>query len=111
MATTLKRAVTSPGGDAVTVSIGPTGQTTIRLASATRGELASVIVRGLTHAQASSKSRGFWGRLWDKIKGVANALVDAVTFNVGGATCRPSASVGMKGGNINQATVGISCTN
>jgi hypothetical protein len=104
-------ALTSPGGDQLAVSIGATGQTTIKFATAKRKELGSITVRGLTHAEATSKSRGFWGRLWDGIKAAANKVIDAVTFGIGGATCRPSASVGMKGQRVTQVTVGISCTN
>ena len=113
MATTLRSTVTSPAGDAISVAIGPTGQTTIRFAAAARGELATLTVRGLTHAQATSKSSGFWGRLWDKIKSVAKALKDAITFDVGGgaATCQITASVGTNRGRLSQGTVGISCTN
>lgn len=117
MATPTKRAralpiaIKSPSGDAITVAIGPSGQTTIRSADATKAQLGSITVRGLTHAQATSKKRGFWGRLWDGIKAAARKLVDAVTFDLGGATCRPSASVGMTKGKVTQVTVGISCTN
>jgi hypothetical protein len=93
------------------VSIGPSGQTTIRSVEATKGQLGSITVRGLTHAQATSKKRSFWGRVWDAIKSVARKLVDAVTFDFGGASCRPNASVGMTKGKVTQVTVGISCTN
>jgi hypothetical protein len=111
MATTLRRAITSPEGDAITVSIGRTGQTTLKMASLARGELGTFTVRGLTHAEATSKSGSFWGRLWDKIKSVAKALRDAITFDVGGSTCRLNASGRAKGGRISEVTVGISCTN
>jgi hypothetical protein len=107
----MRLALKSPAGDALTVAIGPSGQTTIRSADAAKGQLGSITVRGLTHAQATSKKRGFWGRLWDGIKAAARKLVDAVTFDLGGATCRPSASVGVTKGRVTQVTVGISCTN
>ena len=104
-------AVTSPGGDALTVSIGPSGQTSIRSGDPLDVLKGSVIVRGMTHAQATAKKKGFWGRLWDGIKAAVRAVVEAVTFDVGGATCRPSVSVGATKGRISSLTVGISCIN
>jgi hypothetical protein len=65
----------------------------------------------MTHAQATAKKKGFWGRLWDGIKSAVNAVIDAVTFDVGGATCRPSVSVGTSNGRLTSMTVGISCIN
>jgi hypothetical protein len=104
-------AMTSPRGDAITVSIGPSGQTTIRSADAKKAELGSITVRGLTPAEATSKKKGFWGRLWDGIKAAVSRVVDAITFGVGGATCRPSVSVGTSKGRITKVLVGVSCTN
>lgn len=103
--------ITSPDGEVITVSIGPSGRTTIRSGDATKAELGSITVRGLTYAQATSKKRGFWGRLWAGIKAAVGRLVDAITFDVGGATCRPSASVGTTKGRVTSVVVGVSCTN
>ena len=101
----------SRAGDSLAVTIGATGRTTIRAVASTGRGLDALVVRGLTADEASRKSKGFWGRLWDGIKSAANAVIDAVTFGVGGATCRPSASVGLEGGRVTKVTVGVSCTN
>jgi hypothetical protein len=104
-------AVTSPGGDQISVAIGPSGQTTLRSANPKEALMGRITVRGLTHAEATSKKRGFWGRLWDGIKAAVRKVIDTITFDVGGASCRPSVSVGTTKGRITSVTVGISCIN
>ena len=108
---TQRTTISTPSGDSIAVSIGPTGQTTLRSTDSREKVMGAVTVRGLSHGQAIAKKRGFWGRLWDGIKAAVSKIIDAITFDVGGASCRPSASVGTTNGQISRVTLGISCIN
>lgn len=100
----------SSEGEALALMISPNGLVTIWSEKIDKNTtLGSVIVSGLTLKQASSKSKGFWGKLWDKIKKVVSDVIDAVTFPAGPLTCRPSAQVGFQNGKIISLSVGISC--
>lgn len=63
-------------------------------------------ITGLTARKASSKKKGFWRKLWDTVKAVAGALLDAVTVPVFGYSCRPNISINLKD---RGASFGISC--
>ena len=108
---TQRTTTTTPSGDSIAVSIGPTGQTTLRSTDPREKLLGAVTVRGLSHGQAIAKKGGFWGRLWDGIKAAVRKIIDVITFDVGGASCRPNASVGTSKGQISRVTLGISCIN
>ena len=103
--------ISSPAGDRVKVSISAKGKVSLRSGDDLGDRLGVVVIDGFTYAEASKKSKGFWGRLWDKIKSVARAVVDVVTFDLGGASCRPDVNVTMKGGRFIGLQLGISCTN
>lgn len=97
-------------GESLALTVNPTGLVTIWAVKIDkRTTLGSLAVSGLTAKEASSKSKGFWGNLWDKIKKVANDIIDAVTFPIGPLNCRPSGQVGFQGGLLSSLTLGISC--
>jgi hypothetical protein len=100
----------SKSGDRLTVSVSRTGLAVIQADSPDENTiLGSITVTGLTPQQAAKKSKGFWGKLWDKIKGAAKAVADFVTFDIGPVTCRPDARVDYQDGRINSYYVGVSC--
>jgi hypothetical protein len=102
--------LTSPKGDKLSVSINPAGQVIIRSVANKGGDLDSVRVKGFTKAQAQSQAKGFWGKLWDAIKSVGTAVVDAVSFEFGGLKCRPNASVGFTKGKPSSVSFGVKCS-
>jgi hypothetical protein len=100
----------SESGDRLTVAISPTGFAVIQAEVLDENAvLGSLVISGLTPEQVAKKSKGFWGKLWDKIKGAAKAVIDFVTFDVGPVTCRPDASVNYHDGKVTSWTVGVSC--
>jgi hypothetical protein len=101
----------SEAGDRLTVAISPTGFAVIRAEVLDENAvLGSLVVTGLTPEQVAKKSKGFWGKLWDKIKGAAKAVIDFVTFDVGPVTCRPDGSVNYHNGQVTSWRVGVSCS-
>jgi hypothetical protein len=100
----------SESGDRLTVAVSPTGLTMIQAESQDEAAtLGSIVVGGLTPQQAAKKSKGFWAKLWDKIKKVAEDVIEAVTFDAGPFTCRPTATVGFQDDRVTSVTVGLSC--
>ena len=100
----------SESGDRLAVAISPTGLTVIQVENLDENTtLGSIVVSGLTPQQAAKKSKGFWGKLWDKIKGVAKDVVEVFTFKAGPFTCRPTAGVGFQGDKVISVTVGVNC--
>lgn len=95
-------------GEPITVRINESG--TISLATRLRpnnGGLGSFEVTGLEPMKAASKKKGFWRNLWDKIKGAAAAVVDAITVPLFGYRCRPDVQVDLKD---RKFIFGIKCT-
>jgi hypothetical protein len=70
------------------------------------GGLGSFEITGLDPQTAASKKKGFWRRLWDKVKGAAGAILDAVTVPVFGYRCRPDIKVDVGNRGV---SFGISC--
>lgn len=100
----------SESGDRLAVAISPTGLTVIQVENLDENTtLGSIVVSGLTPQQAAKKSKGFWGKLWDKIKGVAKDVVEVFTFKAGPFTCRPTAGVGIQDDKVISVTVGVNC--
>jgi len=68
--------------------------------------LGSITITGMTAKKAAKKKKGFWGKLWDKVKKVAGDALDAVTVPVFGYRCRPDANISF---NPPSFTLGIKC--
>lgn len=99
--------VKTQDGESIAVKINKEG--VITLASSldpNHGGLGSFEITGLTPQKAASKKKSFWGRLWDKIKSFAGAVLDAVTVPVFGYSCRPDINIDFNGRGI---SFGISC--
>lgn len=95
-------------GEPISVRIGENG--TISLAtrlSTDHGGLGSFEIRGLDPEKAAAKEKGFWQKLWDKVKGAAAAIADAITVPLFGYRCRPDIDVNLKD---NKFVFGIKCT-
>ncbi|MCB0237408.1 MAG: hypothetical protein KDH08_01960 [Anaerolineae bacterium] len=102
--------LTSESGDRLVIAISATGLTVIQAeALDDRTTIGSIVVSGLTAEQATKQSKGFWGKLWDKIKKVAGDVIDAFTFEAGPFTFRPTATVGFQDGKVISVTVGLNC--
>ena len=102
--------IESDAGDRLVVTINPTGLTVIQAKEfVDHISLDSLIVVGLTAEQASTKSKGFWGRLWDKIKKAAGDVIEAFTFDAGPLSCKPHAKVDFHGDKPVSFTVGLTC--
>lgn len=100
----------SQSGDRLVVTISPIGLTVIQAEkSDLSSTLGSIVVIGLTPQQAAIKSKGFWGKLWDKIKKAAEDVIDAFTFEAGPLTCRPHAKVDFQDDKLISITVGLNC--
>ncbi len=100
----------SKDGESLAFTIGHNGLVTIWSEKANRSTtLDSIVISGFTQKQASKKSKGFWGGLWDKIKKVVNDIIDAVTFPAGPLTCRPTGQVGFQNSKLISLGIGISC--
>lgn len=95
-------------GESVAVRINKKGVISLAsLLSPDSGGLGSFEITGLDPQEAASQKKSFWRGLWDKIKGAAGAILDAVTVPVFGYRCRPDISVDIRGRGI---SFGISCT-
>ena len=102
--------VTSAAGDRVVITIGPAGRAELRAEVPDKeAVLGTVVVTGLTPTQAAKKSKGFWGKLWDSLKGAANAIIDAVTFEAGPFTCRAGMNVDYQSERDYTVTVTLTC--
>ena len=65
-----------------------------------------ITLTDMTPEEAAAKKKGFWRRLWNKVKKVAGDVLDAVTVPVFGYRCRPNASISF---NPPSFTLGVSC--
>ena len=96
-------------GNGESVVVKMTEKGTISLASnliPDRDGLGSFEVTGLDPQKAAAKKKSFWRNLWNKVKGAAGAVLDAVTVPVFGYRCRPDIKVDISGRGI---SFGISC--
>lgn len=94
-------------GEVITVRADGRGTITLQSTlSPDHGGLGSFEITGLEPRAAAAKKKGFWRRLWDKIKEVAGDVLDAVTVPVFGYKCRPDITVDLKD---QVFTLGISC--
>ncbi|HDZ03414.1 hypothetical protein LCGC14_0785670 [marine sediment metagenome] len=71
----------------------------------------SIIISGFTPEQGKSMSIGFVRNLWKKVKKAVGDVLDAITFPIGPASCRPTVSVGTNRGRITSVYIGINCFN
>ena len=94
-------------GEPITVRIQEDGK--ITLSSRLRpdhGGLGDFNVTGLEPTKAAAKKKGFWRRLWEKIKDAIGAVVDAVTVPLFGYRCRPDIDIDLSD---NRFVFGIKC--
>jgi hypothetical protein len=100
-------------GDRISATITESGTVEIRAVEpAKMFVLGTVIIEGFTPEQAQAIAKGFWGRLWTKVKAAVCAVLDAITFDGGPylGTCRADVQVTHVGGVPVGGTVGIKCT-
>lgn len=94
-------------GEDITVRINDRGTISLETTlSRDNGGLGAFEITGLAPKAAAAKKKGFWKRLWDKIKSVAGDVLDAVTVPVFGYRCRPDITIDLKD---QVFTLGISC--
>lgn len=100
----------SKEGDSIRVKVSQDGIITIQARRRSKHAVfESVIVNGLSPKEVTAKSKGFFGRLWDRIKGAVKDVVDAVTTTIGPFICRPTISVGTQNGKIISVSLGLTC--
>ncbi|MER8832869.1 hypothetical protein [Mesorhizobium sp. M0909] len=100
-------------GDRILATIAKTGTVQIRAVEPDKMfVLGTVIIEGFTPEQARAIAKGFWGRVWARIKAAFRAVLDAITFDGGPylGTCRADVQVTHVDGVPVGATVGIKCT-
>lgn len=105
-----KRGLTLEASDGEPISVRINENGTISLATRLNpdhGGLGSFEIRGLEPKKAAAKGKGFWQKLWDKVKGAAAAIADAVTVPIFGYRCRPDIDIDLSN---NRFVFGIKCT-
>ena len=100
-------------GDRILVTITKSGTVEIRAVEPNKVfVLGTVTIDGFAPEEAQAIAKGFWGRVWARIKSAVRAVLDAITFDGGPylGTCRADVQVTHVDGIPVGATVGISCT-
>jgi hypothetical protein len=99
-------------GDRITATITKSGTVKLRAVEPEKMfVLGDVVIEGFAPEEAQAIARGFWGRVWNKIKSAVRAVMDAITFDGGPylGTCRADVQVTHVDGVPVGATVGIKC--
>jgi len=100
-------------GDRILATITKSGTVEIRAVEPDKMfVLGTVIIEGFAPEEAQAIAKGFWGRVWARIKAAVRAVMDAITFDGGPylGTCRADVQVTHVDGVPVGGTVGIKCT-
>jgi hypothetical protein len=102
--------LTTPQGHKISVALDLTaGRATLTALDAPDTTLRSIRVSGLGPTYKKNVLAKIWDALSSALKTVIHAI-DEVGFGAFGTTCRPDASVALKGGKVQSWTLGIKCS-